>query len=113
MPAPTKDRTDVEPSICHALRHPIRARILEIVNELPISAGQFVRQGLVPDEFFENYQQAELSISESCSAAPARVSMSPMFATTSITWLRSVFSNWSPPYPVQGEGLGKGYFYFT
>lgn len=60
MPTATKkkDRDDVEPSICNALRHPIRARILEVVNELPISASRFVRQGLVPDEFYENYQQA-------------------------------------------------------
>jgi DNA-binding transcriptional ArsR family regulator len=60
MPTPTKakDKDDIEPSICQALKHPIRARILEIVNEMPISPSKFVRQGLVPDEFFENYNQA-------------------------------------------------------
>lgn len=54
----TRDKAAIEPSLCHALKHPIRARILEVANELPISASQFVRQGLVPDEFYVNYQQA-------------------------------------------------------
>jgi hypothetical protein len=54
----TKDKDAVEQSLCHALKHPLRARILEVVNELPMSASQFVRQGLVPDEMYEHYQQA-------------------------------------------------------
>jgi hypothetical protein len=56
--SPTKDKDAVEQSLCHALKHPLRARILEVVNELPMSASQFVRQGLVPDEMYEHYQQA-------------------------------------------------------
>ncbi len=51
-------KASVEPSICNAFKHPLRARILEILNEIDISPSQFVRQGLVPDEFYESYQQA-------------------------------------------------------
>jgi hypothetical protein len=60
MPPATKskDKALVEPSLCHALKHPFRARILEVANELPISPSKFVRQGLIPDEFYEHYQQA-------------------------------------------------------
>jgi hypothetical protein len=60
MPPATRPKTKegAEPSLCHALKHPLRARILEVANELPISPSQFVRQGLVPDEFYEHYQQA-------------------------------------------------------
>jgi hypothetical protein len=59
MPAPTKPRdNDTEPSLCQALQHPIRARILEVANEMPISPSAFVRQGLVPDDYYDHYQQA-------------------------------------------------------
>lgn len=58
MPAPTQRRNDIEPSICQALKHPLRARILEVVNEMPMSPSKFVRQGLIPEEYFEHYQQA-------------------------------------------------------
>jgi len=59
MPTATQPKGhDVEPSLCQALRHPLRARILEVVNEIPMSASQFVRQGLIPREYFDNYQQA-------------------------------------------------------
>jgi hypothetical protein len=54
----SKDKAVAEPSLCHALKHPLRARILEVANELPISPSKFVRQGLIPDEFYEHYQQA-------------------------------------------------------
>jgi hypothetical protein len=59
MPTPTspKDKT-VEPSLCEALKHPLRARILEVINEAPMSPSHFVRQGLVPPPFYEHYQQA-------------------------------------------------------
>lgn len=58
MPTARPPKAPVEPSVCDALKHPIRARILEIVNEIDISPSQFVRQGLVPDEFYDGYQQA-------------------------------------------------------
>lgn len=50
--------SDIEPSLCNALKHPIRARIVEVANEIAISPSQFVRQGLFPEELYENYQQA-------------------------------------------------------
>jgi hypothetical protein len=53
-----KDRDAAEASLCNALKHPLRARILEVVNEIPMSPSRFVRQGLVPDVFYEYYQQA-------------------------------------------------------
>ena len=49
---------DVEPSLCLALKHPLRARILEVANETPMSPNKFIRQGLLPDEFYKDYQQA-------------------------------------------------------
>lgn len=36
----------------------MRARILEVVNEVEMSPSQFVRRGFVPEEFYEGYQQA-------------------------------------------------------
>jgi hypothetical protein len=57
MPTAPKEKS-VEPSLCLALKHPLRARILEVVNEEAMSPSRFVRQGLVPPPFFENYQQA-------------------------------------------------------
>jgi DNA-binding transcriptional ArsR family regulator len=45
-------------SICAVLRHPLRVRILEVLNEGPRSPSQFVEDGLVPKEQFENYHQA-------------------------------------------------------
>lgn len=47
-----------EPTLCQALRHPLRARILEVVNEMEMSPSQFVRQGLVPEEMAASYQQS-------------------------------------------------------
>lgn len=60
MPPATRaqEKEGVEQSLCQALKHPLRARILEVVNELPMSPSQFVRQGLVPAEYYEHYQQA-------------------------------------------------------
>lgn len=60
MEATTKrnDNGGTEPSLCQPLKHPIRARILEVANERPISPSVFVRLGLVPDEYYVNYQQA-------------------------------------------------------
>jgi hypothetical protein len=55
--AATKD-PKVEPSLCLALQHPLRARILEVVNETDMSPSRFVRQGLVPRPLFKNAQQA-------------------------------------------------------
>jgi len=62
MPATTKPKDNdngggTELSLCHPLKHPIRARILEVANERPISPSAFVRQGLVPTEYYNNYQQ--------------------------------------------------------
>jgi hypothetical protein len=63
MPAATKPKDNdnggkMEPSLCQPLKHPIRARILEVANERPISPSVFVRLGLVPREFYKGYQQA-------------------------------------------------------
>jgi hypothetical protein len=53
---------EVEQSLCHALKHPLRARILEVANEIPISPSQFVKQGLIPDEFASGDYQSDLSL---------------------------------------------------
>jgi DNA-binding transcriptional ArsR family regulator len=45
-------------TICAALKHPLRVRILEVLNEGPRSPSQFVAEGLIPKELFSNYQQA-------------------------------------------------------
>jgi len=45
-------------TICDMLRHPLRVCILEALNEGPRSPSQFVEEGLVPEEFFEDYNQA-------------------------------------------------------
>lgn len=45
-------------TICNVLKHPLRVRILEVLNEGPRSPSQFVEEGLVPRDLFENYQQA-------------------------------------------------------
>jgi len=45
-------------TICAVLRHPLRVRILEVLNEGPRSPSQFVEDGLVPKDQFENYHQA-------------------------------------------------------
>lgn len=57
-PAKPPTGQELEPSVCNALKHPLRARILEVVNECEMSPSQFVRLGLLPDELYENYQQA-------------------------------------------------------
>lgn len=48
----------VEGGVCALLGHPIRVRILEILNEGPKSPSQFVEEGLVPKEMYKSYQQA-------------------------------------------------------
>lgn len=53
---------DLEPSLCQALKHPLRARILEVVNENPMSPSQFVRKGLVPKELQRGNYQKTLSL---------------------------------------------------
>lgn len=55
----TKDQGK-EPSrtIFNALKHPLRVRILEVLNEGPRSPSQFVEEGLVPKASFNTYQQA-------------------------------------------------------
>lgn len=45
-------------TICTVLKHPLRVRILEVLNEGPRSPSQFVEEGLIPKENFSNYQQA-------------------------------------------------------
>lgn len=45
-------------TICNALKHPVRVRILEVLNEGPRSPSQFVEEGLIPKELFNTYQQA-------------------------------------------------------
>jgi hypothetical protein len=45
-------------TICAVLKHPLRVRILEVLNEGPRSPSQFVEEGLVPKEQFDNYNQA-------------------------------------------------------
>ncbi len=50
------DRTKT--TICTALEHPLRIRILEIVNEIPMSPSRFVDQGYMPGLYLKTYQQA-------------------------------------------------------
>jgi hypothetical protein len=45
-------------TICSVLRHPLRVRILEVLNEGPRSPSQFVEEGLIPKQLFNSYQQA-------------------------------------------------------
>lgn len=45
-------------TISAALKHPLRVRILEALNEGPRSPSQFVEEGLIPKEHYETYQQA-------------------------------------------------------
>lgn len=45
-------------TICNVLKHPLRVRILEVLNEGPRSPSQFVEEGLIPKGLFDNYQQA-------------------------------------------------------
>jgi hypothetical protein len=45
-------------TICSVLKHPLRVRILEVLNEGPRSPSQFVEEGLIPKQHFSNYQQA-------------------------------------------------------
>jgi hypothetical protein len=45
-------------SICAVLQHPIRPRILEVLNEVPKSGKQYVEEGLLPAEYYESYDQA-------------------------------------------------------
>jgi hypothetical protein len=50
-----KERSE---TICGVLKHPLRVRILEVLNEGPRSPSQFVEEGLVPRDQFNNYNQA-------------------------------------------------------
>jgi hypothetical protein len=45
-------------TICTVLKHPLRVRILEVLNEGPRSPSQFVEEGLIPKDHFNTYQQA-------------------------------------------------------
>ena len=45
-------------TICAVLRHPLRVRILEVLNEGPRSPSQFVEEGLIPKQHYTSYQQA-------------------------------------------------------
>ena len=53
--AEEKKRTE---TICAVLKHPLRVRILEVLNEGPRSPSQFVEEGLIPKGSFNSYQQA-------------------------------------------------------
>jgi hypothetical protein len=58
MPGCDQDARKRGETICGALRHPMRVRILEVLHDGPRSPSQFVAEGLVPKESFENYNQA-------------------------------------------------------
>jgi hypothetical protein len=45
-------------TLCGVLKHPLRVRILEVLNEGPKSPSQFVEEGLVPKAHYDHYQQA-------------------------------------------------------
>ena len=45
-------------TISNALKHPLRVRILEVLNEGPRSPSQFVEEGLIPKQHYNSYQQA-------------------------------------------------------
>lgn len=45
-------------TICNALKHPLRVRILEVLNEGPRSPSQFVEEGLIPKQSYTTYQKA-------------------------------------------------------
>ncbi|HEY6730807.1 MAG TPA: winged helix-turn-helix domain-containing protein [Solirubrobacterales bacterium] len=45
-------------TITTALKHPVRVRILEVLNEGPRSPSQFVEEGLIPKDHYSTYQQA-------------------------------------------------------
>jgi hypothetical protein len=46
-------------TVCHALQHPIRVRILEVLCETDISPIQFIKRGMVPPGIeFESEQRA-------------------------------------------------------
>lgn len=51
-----KDRT-----VCHALQHPIRVRILEVLCETDISPIQFIKRGMVPPGVKFDSEQNALS----------------------------------------------------
>src|SRR5690349_17783937 len=44
-------------TVCAPLSHPLRARILEVANERPLSPSQFVEAGLVPGDIFTTCSQ--------------------------------------------------------
>src|SRR5690349_17967583 len=52
-----EDKKRIE-TICAVLKHPLRVRILEVLNEGPRSPSQFVEEGLVPKGSYTTYQQA-------------------------------------------------------
>ncbi len=58
MKAPQAGEKKRGESICGVLKHPMRVRILEILNEGPKSPSQFVEEGLVPQQHYDNYHQA-------------------------------------------------------
>jgi hypothetical protein len=58
MAATTQGEKQRGETICGALKHPLRVRILEILNDGPRSPSQFVEEGLVPKEMFQSYAQA-------------------------------------------------------
>jgi len=55
-------RSAADVSVCDALRHPIRVRILEAICESDLSPIQFLRRGLLPPGFdFEGDEQNAVS----------------------------------------------------
>src|SRR4051794_4736229 len=44
-------KKDAPPTLCDALAHPVRARILDVLSEEPMSPVRFLDEGLSPIEF--------------------------------------------------------------
>ncbi len=58
---PSTTQTGPQESVCGPIRHPMRARILEITAEREISPIQFVNEGLQPEGFAFSSHQAAVS----------------------------------------------------
>lgn len=51
-------KTPSPQSLLAVLKHPLRVRILEVVNHMKMSPSEFVERKLIPEEYFNTYQQA-------------------------------------------------------
>ena len=58
MEACEQDEKKRKETICGALKHPLRVRILEVLHDGPRSPSQFAAEGLIPKEYYNNYEQA-------------------------------------------------------